>query len=179
MENTLEWGRQGHTAPNLEACQDACFNIASCVGVEWNPGQQIGGQCLLNGLWTPSRYRSPRQVSVPGSTQYLLNRTYCGKSQYHPIWYKDTNMHGPKQLTESQLQVRPTCDGKYLSEFNINCFSDRWNTSSSSASAIFRRPAARWLLQEQELNSHGGHSQSQLHTPAHNIPSDIRSCHTG
>jgi len=77
------FGGEVDPAPDLRACQDACWYNSSCDGVDWNHGHSVGQQCYLNGPWT-----TLRNFSRQGITLYILNRKDCGKSEYHTIRYE-------------------------------------------------------------------------------------------
>jgi len=80
VPDTHSLGSEVHPATSLSACQEACWNNDSCDGVDWNPGLPTGQQCWLIGPWTTTR-----QVPNPGITQYLVNRTHCGKLECHTM----------------------------------------------------------------------------------------------
>ena len=84
VPNTHSLGSQRYPAANLTACQEACWNNNSCDGVDWNPGLPTGQQCWLIGPWTTTR-----QAPFPDITQYVLNRTDCGKLEYHIMRYEN------------------------------------------------------------------------------------------
>ena len=74
LPHTHNFNGQLHPAPDLRACQDACWYNVSCDGVDWNPLLPVGQQCYLSGNWT-----TLRQVSQMNITLYILNRHNCSK----------------------------------------------------------------------------------------------------
>jgi len=61
-------------ARTLIACQEACFNNASCTGVDWDPGNPDGELCWFSGPWSGDWNIG----GAPGVTHYNLTRI-CGK----------------------------------------------------------------------------------------------------
>jgi len=97
VPDTQSLGSQRHPATNVTACQEACWNNNSCNGVDWDPRQQIGHRCWLIGPWTRVR-QAPRQ----GITQYLVDRTHCGKLVYDTM--RNHNVERATRLLEDSHQ---------------------------------------------------------------------------
>jgi len=74
-ENTNVAGGQKHPADSLDDCQSACFNNASCNGIDWNPASPAGQRCWLGGPWS-----GPKNAGgATGITHYNLTRICEGK----------------------------------------------------------------------------------------------------
>jgi len=84
VPDTHSLGGQVHPADSVPACREACWTNNSCDGVDWNPGLPTGQKCWLIGPWN-----TDRQVSFQGITQYVLNRTGCGKLECHTMRYEN------------------------------------------------------------------------------------------
>jgi len=65
---------QLHVARTLATCQEACFNNASCTGVDWDPGNPDGELCWFSGPWS----RDWNIGGALGVTHYNLTRI-CGR----------------------------------------------------------------------------------------------------
>jgi len=72
--NTNVFGGQLHGATTLATCQEACFNNASCTGVDWDPGNPDGELCWFSGPWSGDWNIG----GATGVTHYNLTRI-CGK----------------------------------------------------------------------------------------------------
>jgi len=73
-ENTNVPGGVVNSANTVQACQSACVNNASCIGVDWNDGAQTGQKCWLSGPWSGDK----RVGQAPGITHYNLDRNCAG-----------------------------------------------------------------------------------------------------
>jgi len=71
--NTNEYNGQSYAAMTLVACQAACYDNASCIGLDWIPNNPDDQYCWLSGPW--STYRS--NGMSPGIDHYDLTR-FCG-----------------------------------------------------------------------------------------------------
>jgi len=71
MENTnFDGGEVVSTANTATVCLQACFNNASCTGVDWNPVALEGQRCFMIGLWSGQI----NNRTAVGVTHYDLNR---------------------------------------------------------------------------------------------------------
>jgi len=64
---------QLHGSTSLTTCQDACFNNASCTGLDWDPDNPDDQFCWFSGPWSGPRNHN----GAPGVTHYDLYRVNC------------------------------------------------------------------------------------------------------
>jgi len=63
-------GERVSSAHTVTACQQACLNNVSCIGVDFNPMQPQGQRCWMSGAWSG---RKNGRTST-GITHYSLDR---------------------------------------------------------------------------------------------------------
>ena len=89
-----------HSATTLEACQAACFNNASCTGIDWDPGNPAGNVCWLGGPWSGDR----NENGARGVTHYDLTRICTG--QTFCTLYKTVQQDNTKYTFRQRSQKR-------------------------------------------------------------------------